>query len=86
MWPHRLRMVNDDMPTFNKMIINHHPMDKVLYKKVCLGIVLLLLSGEFTAQTLKYVDAQKLLMVGKAQPNTEYYHRIDTALYIDLPP
>lgn len=51
-------------------------MDKVLYKKVCLGIVLLLLSGEFTAQTLKYVDAQKLLMVGKAQPNTEYYHRI----------
>ena len=47
-------------------------MDKVLYKKVCLGIVLLLLSGEFTAQTLKYVDAQKLLMVGKAQPNTEY--------------
>ena len=40
-------------------------MDKVLYKKVCLGIVLLLLSGEFTAQTLKYVDAQKLLMVGK---------------------
>ena len=61
-------------------------MDKVLYKKVCLGIVLLLLSGEFTAQTLKYVDAQKLLMVGKAQPNTEYYHRIDTALYKDLSP
>ena len=26
-------------------------MDKVLYKKVCLGIVLLLLSGEFTAQS-----------------------------------
>ena len=25
-------------------------------------------------------------MVGKAQPNTEYYHRIDTALYKDLSP
>ena len=61
-------------------------MRNVVYRIFWLGVVSLLFIGEAGAQALKYVDARGLLMVGKAQPATEYYHRLDTALYRSLPP
>lgn len=45
-----------------------------------------LFTGVVDAQVLKYTDARNLLMVGKACPSKEYYHRLDTALFRTLPP
>lgn len=48
-------------------------------------MVSLLFTGIVDAQVLKYTDARNLLMVGKACSSKEYYHRLDTALFKDLP-
>lgn len=49
-------------------------------------MISLLCAGVVDAQVLKYTDAQNLLMVGKACSSKKYYHRLDTALFRDLPP
>ena len=61
-------------------------MYNIAYKVFGWGIWVLLCIGQAGAQTLKYIDADRLLMVGKAKPSEEYFHRIDTALYRNLPP
>lgn len=57
-----------------------------MYRILRLGMVSLLFTGIVDAQVLKYTDARNLLMVGKACSSKEYYHRLDTALFKDLPP
>lgn len=57
-----------------------------MYRILRLGMVSLLFTGIVDAQVLKYTDARNLLMVGKACSSKEYYHRLDTALFKNLPP
>ncbi|BCI64734.1 SGNH/GDSL hydrolase family protein [Coprobacter secundus] len=57
-----------------------------MYRILRLGMVSLLFTGIVDVQVLKYTDARNLLMVGKACSSKEYYHRLDTALFKDLPP
>ncbi len=50
------------------------------------GMAFCLLAGMANAQNLEYVDARNLLMVGKACSSGEYYHRLDTTFFKELPP
>jgi lysophospholipase L1-like esterase len=45
----------------------------------------LFLSVSLLAQAQKYADAQTLTLVGKANETPEFYHRLDTAKYANLP-
>lgn len=53
---------------------------------ILLSIEVLLSSSMLQAQDVKYTDARDLTLVGKAVATPEFYHRLDTVKYTDLPP
>lgn len=48
-------------------------------------IISLLFPLGLYAQNMKFIDAKSLTLIGKAKNCPEFYHRLDTALYVGLP-
>lgn len=49
-------------------------------------LFLIVFPSEFLyAQQIRYVDAKTLTLVGKIEPASEFYHRLDTIKYYNLP-
>lgn len=52
---------------------------------VSLFVLAFISTWNLSAQEMKYLDAKELTLIGKAQPIEQYYHRVDTVKYIDMP-
>lgn len=62
---------------------------KNLTRNFCLYLFLLLpfsILGQQQKSDFNYTPAKELLLVGKAMPGGEYFHRVDTAKYNQMPP
>jgi len=56
--------------------------------RLLLSICFLAFISTYTliGQEMKFIDAKELTLVGKAKPIGQYYHRVDTLKYINMPP